>query len=383
MGTLQEAGKRFERWFVSVALPLWIERGYDHHRGGFYEALNFDATPSCSRPRRVRVQARQIHTLSQAGIMGWHDGAEALAAEGFGYLLEKACPEDGTRGCAHLINDDGVIIDDRRDLYDQAFLLLACASRWQAAKDERALALAQRTVNFLDWELASPHGGWLESNHKELPRRQNPHMHLFEAFIALYQATKDEHYFQKARIIIKDCFAAFFDESDGVIIEYFNEDLSRHTHHTDIAPGHMFEWTWLLRIWERLSGANFKEARNTLYAHGARMGEDLNFHGFVANQVDIKALQQASAKRLWPQTEYLKASCIQGAEGDEQAREKAAGLISAMFATYLDVDCPGLWVDEFDEKGAPAASDVPASILYHVYEAVAEVSRTFAAEEAS
>lgn len=357
------------------ALPLWAARGYDHDHGGFYEALNFDGSPSTGRPRRVRAQTRQIHTFSQAGLRGWHEGAEALAAKGFDYLLEKACPDNGARGCVHLIDDEGAVIDDKRDLYDQAFLLLACASRWQAAKDDRALALARNTIEFMNAELASPHGGWLESDERELPRRQNPHMHLFEAFLALYRTTGDDQYFELAAGVINRCFKVFYDLTNGVIVEFFQEDFSYDLSRPEIEPGHMFEWIWLLAHWEKIADADFSDVRNTLFERGADFGEDPKFFGFIKNQAYVAEERRPSAKRLWPQTEYLKACCVQGVNGDTHAFSRGATLIDDMFASYLNVETTGLWVDEFDENGAPVAQDVPSSILYHLFEAVAETER--------
>lgn len=372
MTALLEASEKFKRWFVDDALPLWAAQGYDHDRGGFYEALNFDGTPSVNRPRRVRVQARQIHTFSQAGIRGWHDGAEALAARGFDHFLEKACPDGGARGCVHLIGDNGEILDAKRDLYDQAFLLLACASRWRAAKDQRALTLADKTIEFLDRELASPHGGWLESDQRELPRRQNPHMHLFEAFMALYRATGEDRYFSYSAKIMTECFPTFYDAANGIIVELFNEDLGKREKADIIEPGHMLEWVWLLANWEAVADSSFREVRNRLFISGAGYGEDTKFYGFIKNRVDTADSRARSAKRLWPQLEYLKACCVQGEEADENAHLRAAALIADIFTTYLNVEKAGLWIDEFDAKGAPIARDVPASILYHLFEAVAE-----------
>ena len=371
--------QRFRSWFIGSALPLWTDKGYDETNGGFFEALNFDATPSLERPRRVRSQARQIHAFSQAGIRGWSASSEDLAVRGFDHFLRHACPDDGARGCAHLLHEDGSIIDKRRDLYDQAFLLLACASRWQAAKDERALALADRTLDFLDRELTSSHGGWLESDRKELPRRQNPHMHLFEAFMALYRATRDERYLDYAKQVAQIFFNAFYDEEHGVLRERFTEDL-RNDHTRDmIEPGHMFEWVWLLKTYEKLSGEDFSLVRATLYRHAEKYGADSNFHWFVNNEAELKAPGRSARKRLWPQTEYLRASLVQAADGDREATVRAGSLVNHLFTTYLNTKPPGLWIDEFDSGGAPIGPDVPASILYHLLEAAAEAEDFMAA----
>lgn len=366
-------------WFLKDALPLWAAEGYDHARGGFYEALNFNGSPCQGRPRRVRTQARQIHTFSQAALRGWHDGAGALAAEGFDYFLSRACPDGGARGCVHRLDEEGAVIDDRRDLYDQAFLLLACASRWEAAEDERALMLADKTIAFLDAELASPQGGWLESDEGELPRRQNPHMHLFEAFLALYRVTGRDKYLARIKQVY-DLFArVFFDAGKGVIREFFDEDWRFQDKGQPVEPGHMLEWVWLLRAYERAhdrtAGGDGAAPRERLYERARSLGADPGFFGFFDNKAPLTGGVHG-AKRLWPQTEGFRAALVLG------RRQEAAALADNLFMTYLAAETAGLWVDEFDAEGRPVAKDTPASILYHLYEAVAEADAVLSMGEA-
>ncbi len=373
MSDPSEAIERLSRWFRDRAVPLWAPAAWDERHGGFYESLSFDGQP-IRGPRRVRVQSRQVYTFSMIGLREWQDEAETIAAQGFDYLMRRACPDEGERGCVHTLADDGAVIDAKRDLYDQAFLLLACAGRIEAANCEKARVLAQRTVDFLDRELASPHGGWVESDKQELPRRQNPHMHLFEAFMALYRATGDNRYFEKAGNLLR-LFRGFIDPTEGVLREYFTDAFTFEETRREIEPGHMFEWVWLLNKYEQIADFDASDDRKLLFARAEHYGPDRHFFGFVSNKVDISAPPIRGAKRLWPQTEYLKASCVEAAMGDAHARDMIPALVDAMFSTYLNTKKPGLWIDEFDAHGAPIAADVPASILYHLYEAVAECLR--------
>lgn len=368
---LQEIS-RFENWFRSDALPMWTEAAWDQDKGGFFETLDFSGKPVRGR-RRVRVQSRQVYTFSMAGLLGWHDGAEALAANGFDYLINHACPDDGARGCVHHLDDNGSVIDDRRDLYDQAFLLLACSGRIAAANCTRAAAIAKRTAAFLDEALASPHGGWNESDKGETPRRQNPHMHLFEAFMALARVTGDNQWRARAENVAKLFRNKFYDEDRGVLIEFFMDDLSAPDTQKGaiLEPGHMMEWVWLMDHYEKLTGENFHTEKETLYRN-ARAYADAET-GFLPDSVGAAAA--TGARRLWPQTEYIKAAMVMSTDaGDEYAKD-GASIIDACFETYLNQPVDGLWCDQFDGAGAPVAKDVPASILYHLFEAIAETRR--------
>src|SRR3546814_18224680 len=80
-----------------------------------------------------------------------------------------------------------LVVDGRRDLYDHAFALHAMAWAEKAVGTGRYGAWIDETLAVIDEAMAAPHGGWAESDGRETPRRQNPHMPLFEASLALYK----------------------------------------------------------------------------------------------------------------------------------------------------------------------------------------------------
>lgn len=345
---------------------MWARAGVDAS-GLFYESLDFTGAPVTGRNRRVRVQSRQVYTFTHAALKGWLPEGEAIAARGFQRLIETACPDKAARGCVHLIDDEGVVIDATRDLYDQAFLLLASSARIMAG-DPCADEIAKRTLDFLDRELASPHGGYLEDDGGGVPRRQNPHMHLFEAMMALYAASGDAAHLSRARAIETLFDARFLDRNHGVLREFFAGDWTPDPEKGEIVePGHMAEWVFLLDRFEALTGEDRGEERRLL--HRAAMKTVAPGDApFLPNSLTLGRAPARGARRLWPQTEALKAALILARDDD------AAALIDALFNSYLDEDVPGLWQDEYDAAGRPVAKDVPASILYHLHEAVSSAA---------
>lgn len=360
--------RRFADWVGKTALPFWLTAAWDARRGGFHEALAFDGRPALQTFRRVRVQARQVHVFATASRLSFADG-EALARAGFDYLIEKACPDFGARGCVHRLSPDGAIQDARRDLYDQAFLLLACASMHRAFGDPRALDLAARACAYLDEALASPSGGYAEDDSGTLPRRQNPHMHLFEAFLALYEATGEEGYRARADAMLSLFEQKFFDRKAGVLREFFDDDWRADPQKGRvIEPGHMAEWVWLLARRERLGGADFAATKRALFFSATAACDAA---GFLVDEATIGAAP-SGARRLWPQTEFIKAAIAMDAAGDPAAAAAGAAMIARLFETYLAEPVAGLWCDRFDAAGGRMAQDVPASILYHLFDAAAE-----------
>ena len=373
--------KRLALWFRHETLPLWAGRGYDHGRGGFFEALNFNGDPVAEAPRRVRVQARQIYVFASAARLGWNDEAEGLARAGFDVFLARACPEAGARGCVHVLTAAGEIEDARRDLYDQAFALLACAAVWRAFGDARALDLAGRTTAFLDRELAAPGGGCLEDDRGTRPRRQNPHMHLFEAFLALAAATGEADWARRAGAVFALFKRRFFDHEEGIVREFFTDDLGGFDAEQGdvIEPGHMMEWVWLLDKYRAGVGADAPEIEAALFANAVRLGRDPQ-SGFLVDRLRLGESAAGRTRRLWPQTEYLKACLARGRAGDAGAAARAEDIASALFRSYLGQKTPGLWCDQYDGAGQAIARDAPASILYHLFEAAREAELFIAGE---
>src|SRR5580704_1930552 len=163
------------------SLPLWSGEGWDSDGGGFVERLDVEGRADLAAPRRVRVQARQIYCFAKAAKLGWYPGGTQIALQGLEYLLAKAKSPDRRPGFVHLLGPDGSTLSALRDTYDHAFVLLALSTVYGLTKDAQVRVELDSLMAFIDSDLSSPHGGFIEGIPATLPRRQNPQMHLFEA----------------------------------------------------------------------------------------------------------------------------------------------------------------------------------------------------------
>lgn len=356
-------------WYKNDVIPLWVATAYDQENGGFFEALDFQGKPLTDLERRVRVQSRQIHTFTHFALLGWAKEADTIAAKGFDDLIRFACPDKGESGCAHRLSSSNAVVNEKRDLYDQAFLLLACAARIKGG-DANALTIAENTTSFLNRTMRSDAGGWIEDDSNTLPRRANPHMHLLEAFTGLYRATGEDRWLGYAEEIVGIFLKKFYDRDHGVLREFFDQDLNLAEGDLGaiIEPGHMMEWAWLLRDYTLQAKAAPLDEATTLIEKSIELGTDGN-SPFLLNTRSTNNIIKTGAKRLWPQTEYLR-TLLGYVDDNPVYAKKARELIDAMVEYYFDVEMPGLWCDVLDEKNQQTAKNVPASILYHLYETV-------------
>lgn len=363
---------RLKRRMIDEALPLWSTVGWDHAAGGFIDRLHIDGTADTAAPRRVFVQARQIWCYAKAAQMGWYPQGRAIALKGLEHLLGRAKAPDGKPGYVHRLTPDGAVLDDRRDAYDHAFILFALATVYALDQDAQIRAEIDALLAFLDGHLRSPHGGVHESLPVSLPRRQNPHMHLFEAMIACFDATHDLSFQNRAGEFFALFLANLYDKQKRILTEYFEEDWSK-IEPVSVEPGHQAEWVWLLKGFERITGCPTGQRRAELLATALRYRDEAT--GCLVDEGDASGAIRRGTRRLWPQTEMAKAWIAQAESGEAGAAEEARAALARLERHYLSHPVKGGWYDQFDRNGKSLVDTIPASSFYHVLCAVTEAEQ--------
>lgn len=360
---------RLKRRMIEDAIPLWSTVGWDHDAGGFIDRLHRDGTADRAAPRRVFVQARQIWCYAKAAQMGWYPQGRAIALKGLEHLLGHAKAPDGRPGYVHRLTPEGAVLDSRRDAYDHAFILFALATVYALDKDAQIRAEIDALLAFLDGHLRSPHGGVHESVPASLPRRQNPHMHLFEAMIACFDATHDLSFQNRAGEFFALFLANLYDKRKCALGEYFEEDWSK-IEPVSVEAGHQAEWVWLLKGFERITGCPTGQRRAELLATALRYRDAAT--GCLVDEGDDTGNIRRATRRLWPQTEIAKAWIAQAESGEAGAAEEARAALVRLERHYLSHPVRGGWYDQFDGDGKSLIDTIPASSFYHVLCAVTE-----------
>ncbi len=353
------------------AFQLWLTAGWDAAAGGFIERLDLNGVPDLAAPRRVRVQARQIYCYAKAAHLGWYPEGAEMARKGLDYMLAKARSPDGKPGFVHILAPDGSVLNPLRDTYDHAFVLLALATVYQLDRDVKVRAEIDSLMHFIDNQLRSPDGGYVEGIPASMPRRQNPQMHLFEAFIAAFDATHDPAFQQRAGDIFGLFVSNLYDAQKSVLGEYFEQDWSR-IEPVSVEPGHQAEWVWLLKQFERITGCPTGKYRAPLLETALRYRDA---SGCLIDEGDVQGNVVKATRRLWPQTEIIKAWLAQAESGVAGAEDEARAALARLDEHYLRHPVKGGWYDQFDADGRSLVDTIPASSFYHILCAVAEADR--------
>jgi mannose-1-phosphate guanylyltransferase/mannose-6-phosphate isomerase len=375
--TLAVGGRRFADWLRLRALPTWSSLGQDAN-GVFAEVIGLDGR-LVNTARRARVQARQIYVFAQAGQLGWAGPWRRCVDEGVARLIADYLRPDGL--CRTLLAADGAPLDETAMVYDQAFVMFALAMAKGAGCAEPTLEARAVTIRDLLRAGAQPNGGLIEGGDDAY--QSNCHMHLLEACLAWEEAGGDAGWTELADQVVALARSTFIDAQGGFLREFFGADWKPAAGEAGrlVEPGHQFEWAWLFARYARARGdASALEVARKLYAHGnSGVIERLAVAVDAMNEDDSIRSQRA---RLWPQTEWLKASLIlaeMSTDGERQACLDNAAAAQRALWFYLSED--GLWRDKRLPDRKFIDEPAPASSFYHIMAAFRQLSDTAASSD--
>jgi len=365
---------RFADWLHGRTIPFWLAHGVDHDQGGFHEKLDADRRPVPDAGKRIMVQARQLYVAADHALLTGSTDARAAADGALSFMSDRCRHPDG--GWRFSVARDGNPQDDTRDLYAHAFALFAFAWHHRLDPAGGAKEAATATLAFLDERMTHPRGGYHEALDTDgrpanAIRRQNPHMHLFESSLALFEATGDGRALARARAIEALLETRFLDPGNGALREVFSPDWGP-AGGDRYEAGHQYEWAWLLAERARLDGRPVSPAAEGLYRNALALTGP---GGAVALSHTLDGEVLDATERTWGLTEALKAHLARLEAGDAGALPRAIETFDRMWARHVAPAPEGGWLDKYTPGGAPDRTDMTAATGYHIYVAIAELAR--------
>jgi mannose/cellobiose epimerase-like protein (N-acyl-D-glucosamine 2-epimerase family) len=418
---------------LDCLLALWRDHGWDREHAGFHSRLACaDLAPVRDGFKRLVVQTRQLFTFSDAALRARADassrapggavsfaGAADIAHATYEYICGRFW-DTKHGGWIYTVTPEGEPLDRRKDLYAHAFVLLALGTYARLAPTSQALAQAEETYALLRQHLVDPDGGYREVATEEWwpepgPRLQNPHMHLLEGALALLEATGEEPLSAGARSdgsgssgpshatplgaprsagshsagshsagsgsevwrelaneLVALLAERMFAPRPGCLPERFGPGWTADPEDPmGLEPGHHFEWVWLLDRAQRLGVPVPEDVARALFAHATRHGIDA-VHGGVVDRLTWSGAVADARKRVWPQTEHIKA--LTTPLGGEAAGPTLQSALALCFARYVDAERGG-WQEHAERAGTIFTDKMNATTVYHVWVALQEAIR--------
>jgi mannose-6-phosphate isomerase len=369
----------YPRYARERLVPLCRDRFLDSVFGGFHEQLDARGEPLPLGTKRLIVQCRQLYVLSHAALLGDRSGASA-AERGFAFL-NASYRDPANGGWFFRASANGEPSDRTKDTYAHAFVLFALAYLSRAFSMPDAMELARTTYDAMKTRLGAPDGGFWDAASEtwdldKRVRRQNPHMHLLEAFHALYETNGDTAWLVEAETLLELLRTRFFDPATGTLGEFFDADWRPDPERGHIIEaGHHFEWVWLLHRHATLTGRPVDPIADLLFATAERHGFDPEYGG-INDQMDRSGAPVLTTRRIWPMTEAVKAYAVRAETGSPLRPGEPARLIERLFTDYIRPAQLG-WIETLTRESAPALTNMPGSTPYHLFLAASEVARVF------
>ncbi len=374
---------RLMRQFVSYAFRdmarLCATHGWNEGGCGTQERLQNDLTPSLLGYRRGMVVGRQLFYFPHA----YRLTADPLYKARAEHLFEDLTThfwDDENGGWYFSLGEGNDVADSTKDLYGHAFILFGLAHYFAIFQDDRALEWVRRTHDIVQERFSLP-GGWLapaatrEWNLLGRNLEQNPHMHLLEAYLSLFNATRDDAFLDCARRIMAVYTEKLRTPDRHKVLEHLDErGEATGEKGTLIQPGHLYEWYWLVNEYADAAEVPELKTDNGLTLDWADEHCVDESEGGLFDLVNSSADILSDRKRIWPTTEQIKAYATRLRENPtEEAREKLMGPIGFILDNYLQND--GSWHEFLNRQLAPDSDFMPLSTPYHVAMAALEVER--------
>jgi len=313
--------KEFADHLFEHILPFWCGPAVDHQGGGWMAWLSNDLKADRSKPKGLIVHARILWTFSAVHQIRSDPLYRQMAERALGYLVNRFW--DGPHGGAFWqLDDSGLVLEDSKKTYGQAFCIYALSEFHRAFAVSPALERAMRLFELIERHAHdSSHGGYVEVcardwseadpdarlSEKDLNEKKsmNNHLHVLEAYTSLFRETRHSLVRQRLHELIELFLSRILDSATNHLHHFFNERWQVRSE--SYTFGHDIEASWLLCeaaevlgdpvLLDRVRPVALKMAE-TVLLQGIQPDGALVYEGRGGNVID-------AGRECWPQAEAI------------------------------------------------------------------------------
>jgi cellobiose epimerase len=246
---------------LGAILSWWAEKAVDAEQGGFYGEIDLNDAPVDSAAKGAVLNARILWFMSEAARATGDARAASLAERAADYLhAHFVDPAHG--GLFWAVAADGAPLARKKQTYAQAFAIYALGAHHRLTRRTDSLALARALFSLIETRARdADHGGYVEALDEawapladvrlsevdaNAPKSMNTHLHVLEAYAALYAADPAPPLRAALRAAIELFLKYIVDRGRGHLRLFF--DAAWNSLSSTISFGHDCEASWLL--WE-------------------------------------------------------------------------------------------------------------------------------------
>ncbi len=240
-------------------LPWWIRKMPDEAGGGFYGQIDGREVVVPDAPKGGILNARILWSFSAAFLELRDPVYLEMATRARNYLFRYFFDEEhgGTYWC---LKSNGEPLDTKKQIYSQAFFIYALSTYHMATGDRESLDRAIALFRLIEeHSFDRERGGYFEAFTREWgeiadlrlsakdaneKKTMNTHLHVLEAYTALYKVWPDEELRRQLAGLVKVFEDKIVDPATSHLNLFFDEEWSCRS--TIVSYGHDIEASWLL-----------------------------------------------------------------------------------------------------------------------------------------
>lgn len=374
-------------------MGFWSTRMPDQEQGGFYGEANFHGIPDPKSNKGIILNARILWSFSAAYNTTGATPYKDMARRAWDALTTNF--EDTTFGGYFWETDfSGKAIETRKQTYAQAFVIYAFSEYYKASHQNEVLDKAISLFQLLEQRTKDPdNGGYLEAfgrewneiadvrlSEKDLnePKSLNTHLHILEAYTALYQVAPTPCLAKSLRDLMA-LFPRFFILQNGHLDLFF--DKTWHVKSHIISYGHDIETSWLLmEAADALKDPVLTQAIETVSLNMVKTfaNEGIDHQGGITNEKNTKTGTTDTDRHWWVHIEAT-VGLIHAYKrtGDKTYLETALSIWEYIKTFFLDFQY-GEWHWLIRASGEADTSQVKAGFWkcpYHNSRGCMEITR--------
>ena len=356
-------------------LKYWIENSVEKEGHGFYGAVDLNNKPVLSAAKTSVLNARILWTFSQAAMFSGRTAYTEMADRSYRVMTEDFADRE-YGGYYMELSAANKVINDIKHTYAQAFVIYALCKYFELRKLDSTLKIikdffalleekARDRVNpgYLEaftrnWELLGENR--MADNNE--PKSMNTHLHVLEAYSALYRTWRDIRVKDRLKEMI-DIFLSKIVRDDGHLGIFFDNGFNETEATKGICSfGHDIEGSWLLL--EAAEALGDKKIINRVKALSVRM---VNITDRVALDKDGGLFLESSRygshlrtnKHWWLQAETLVGFMNAFQMTGDRHYWDAVKLTWSFIDKYVIDHEKGEWFTKVNRLGVPFLEEPP------------------------
>jgi len=276
-------------------LQFYYPRCIETEIGGYVTYIDDDGTVFDRYTRHLVWQTRYLYSFALADRFGLLGGASEAARHGLAFLT--GVQRDRQFGGYFWLLEGQEPVDDRKLAYGHAFVLLAASEAILVGLEAGTLLDdVDRVLNTRfwraddclyvdeinrDWSVVDPYRG------------QNANMHLVEALLEAFEATRESRFLERAETVASRVTVDLARQAKDLVWEHFHLDWTVDWDYNREKPrdlfrpygyltGHLVEWAKLLLLLEQKRPSPWLlPTAQHLYATATERGWDPRHGGFL------------------------------------------------------------------------------------------------------